>query len=102
MKFLQNWTIILDKVPKYADFNKDFIERVDLPLAKLLLQDERIHPATKPEFAKLIQRVDKKTNILQVKYKPRHDQGRRYPEKCRRKTFRMASQIQCSINITAL
>lgn len=82
MKFLTNWKISLDKVPTYVEFHQDFKEEVDYRLANMILDcdDERLTDEIKNEFKKLVQRIDKKTNTLSVKYSPRHKLGRRYAD----------------------
>ena len=82
MKFLKNWTIDLDKIPAYVEFNQDFTEIIDLPLAQMILDcdDKRLTEGIKTDFKKLVQRVDTSTNLLPVKYSPRYGIGRRYPD----------------------
>jgi len=80
MRFLTNWTIDLAKVPAYTEFKQDFGEHIDYELAKLILatDDKRITDDMKTEFGKLLEKVDRETNILPVKYNPRYGLGRRY------------------------
>jgi len=80
MKFLTNWRINLANVPAYVDFNQDFEEEIDLPLARIILDsnDPRVSPESKVEFEKMVERV--KNNRLPVKYSPRYGLGRRYPD----------------------
>jgi hypothetical protein len=82
MKFITNWTVDVEKVPAYVDFKQDFKEHVDYNLANLILEcgDVRLTPEIKTEFKKLVERVDKKTNLLSVKYNSRYGLGRRYPD----------------------
>ena len=82
MKFLTNWRINLDKVPAYVEFNKEFKEQIDYELANIILNsnDERLTDEIKDEFRKLVVRIDRKTNMLPVKYSPRYKLGRRYPD----------------------
>jgi hypothetical protein len=81
MKFITNWTIDLGKLPKYPELKKEFSEHIDYALAGLILEstDQRLTPEIKAEFFKLVNRIDKKTNTLAVKYQPRFNMGRRYP-----------------------
>lgn len=80
MKFLTNWTIDLDAIPAYVDFNKDFNEHIDLVLAHMILEsdDERLTHLMKQDFQKLVDRIS--NGALSVKYSPRYGFGRRYPE----------------------
>jgi hypothetical protein len=81
MRFLNKWTIDLDKLPGYTDFNEDFTEVIDCALGEMILEcdDMRLTSEIKTEFAKVLQRVDKTTNLLPVKYAARFGMGRRYP-----------------------
>ena len=80
---LSNWTVRTDKVPKYVDFNQCFVEKVDLPLARIILEqaDPRLSMESLEEFRKLVECVNHKTNMLTVKYAGRKGGlGRRYPD----------------------
>lgn len=83
MKFLTNWRIHLDKVPAYVDFNQEFKEQIDYELATMILNytgDDRLSQEVKDEFSKLVNRIDRTTNMLPVKYSPRYKIGRRYAD----------------------
>jgi len=83
MKFLTNWRIHLDKVPAYVDFNQEFKEQIDYELATMILNhngDDRLSQEVKDEFRKLVNRIDRTTNMLPVKYSPRYKIGRRYAD----------------------
>ena len=83
MKFLINWTINLEKVPAYVEFNNDFEEKIDTALADIILesQDERISSESREEFRRLVQRINRHTQTLYVKYSPRKGKlGRRYAD----------------------
>lgn len=83
MRFLTNWRIHLDKVPAYVDFNQEFHEQIDYQLATMILDyqsDARLSQAIKDEFRKLVDRIDRTTNMLPVKYSPRYKLGRRYAD----------------------
>ena len=89
MRFLTNWRINLANIPAYVDFNQDFTEQIDYALATIILesQDGRISPESKDEFRKLVERIDRNTNTLRVKYSPRKGAlGRRYAD-CPTATF---------------
>ena len=88
MKFLKNWSIDLAKVPAYVDFNNDFEEHFDYELAIMLSNYDKtdendcpiISQESQTEFKKLLQRVNKETHTLPVKYAPRYGYGRRYAD----------------------
>lgn len=83
MKFLTNWRIHLDKVPAYVDFNQEFHEQIDYELATMILNyngDDRLSQEVKDEFSKLVNRINRTTNMLPVKYSPRYKIGRRYAD----------------------
>ena len=83
MRFLKNWTIDISELPEYVKFNKPFSEYIDLDLAKIILEcdDERISNESREEFRKLVERINKHTQLLSVKYSPRKGGlGRRYPD----------------------
>lgn len=83
MRFLTEWRIALDKVPAYVEFNQEFKEQVDIHLARMILEykgDERLSQEVKAEFSKLVERIDRATNMLPVKYSPRYKIGRRYAD----------------------
>lgn len=83
MRFLTNWRIDLDKVPAYVDFNKEFKEQIDYQLATMILDyngDDRLSQQVKDEFRKVVDKIDRTTNMLPVKYSPRYKLGRRYAD----------------------
>lgn len=89
MQFMKGWTIDLEKIPNYPDLNHDFMEKIDFALGEMILNyegDARLTPEMKSEFAKTLERVDKETNMLAVKYSPRFKIGRRYPD-CSNETY---------------
>lgn len=81
-KFLNGWTIDLSKIPAYPVFKTRFFEKIDQPLAALILEcdDDRISKESRDEFRKLLACVNTKTGVLPVKYSNRHGLGRFYPE----------------------
>jgi hypothetical protein len=78
MDFLKNWTIDLNKVPKYAQLRRDLVVAIDKRLGELLVEDERIPKESRAEFEKTLALV--KNNTLQVHLEPRRGLGRRYPQ----------------------
>lgn len=83
MRFLTNWRIDLDKVPAYVDFNQEFKEQIDYQLATMILDyngDDRLSQQVKDEFRKVVDKIDRTTNMLPVKYSPRYKLGRRYAD----------------------
>jgi len=89
MRFLTNWKVNLDKVPAYVEFNQEFKEQIDYELARMILEydgDDRLSPEVKQEFNKLVERIDRTTGMLPVKYSPRYKLGRRYAD-CPDPTF---------------
>ena len=81
-KFLNGWTIDISKIPAYPLFKTRLLEKIDLPLAHLILEceDDRIADESREEFRKLVACVNKKTGMLPVKYYNRHGLGRYYAE----------------------
>lgn len=80
MNFLSKWTIDIEDIPAYKDFNKPFFESVDKKLANLILNSNHpsINEVSRQEFQKLVNCVN--NDKLMVKYSPRFDLGRRYPD----------------------
>ena len=80
MKFLKNWTIDIEKIPNYVEFNNEFIDDIDKTLAELILKTDNplITDEMKQDFKKMVERVT--GNVLPVKYAPRYKLGRRYPD----------------------
>lgn len=81
-KFLNGWTIDISKIPVYPVFKTRFFEKIDLPLADLILEcdDDRISKESREEFRKLLACVNTKTGVLPVKYSTRHKLGRYYAD----------------------
>ena len=82
MKILNNWTLLLGKLPSYVSFKGIFDIDIDLQLLNLIKESDH------PEFTKerkqllsnVIQAVDKKTNTLKIKHNQRYGLGRFYPD----------------------
>lgn len=81
-KFLNGWSIDVSKIPAYPLFKNRFFEKIDLPLAHMILEcnADRISDESREEFRKLIACVNKTTGVLPVKYATRHGLGRYYAE----------------------
>ena len=79
MKFLENFTIDLDKLPKYIVFDKEWTEKIDLQLAQLMLKsgDKRIKPASLVQFKGIVDKINPSTGEYSMKLEPRYKIGRR-------------------------
>ena len=87
MKFLKSYTIDVQKIPKYLDFNQQFKLPIDVRLAKLLEEYDgpEIKHESKLEWSKVVSCI--KDNYLSVKHSPRTGGvGRRYPD-CPTETY---------------
>lgn len=82
MRFLNKYTIKPSGIPKYTDFNSEFVIQIDKKICKLILDsdDERLTPEMKSYFQTTYDMVSSKTGKLKVKYEPRNGVGRRYAE----------------------
>ena len=87
MNFLTNWKINIDKLPAYADLRGTFTEHIDKKICNIILKsdNEKIVDEMKNEFKKMVDCIDS-NNQLQVKYNPRFQLGRRYPD-CPKETY---------------
>ena len=70
ISFIDNWMIRLRDMPKYTDFEGEFIEPLDYPLLKLL--HESNNPLIKPEMKTLLKNtvldnINKSTGELKVR-----------------------------------
>lgn len=76
MKFLDGWTIKINKIPKYTEMKKNYLEDVDVELLKLTL-----NKITDTEQKIKIQNVlDKvKNNTISTSYYQKYGIGRFYP-----------------------
>ena len=81
--FIENWNIRLRDMPKYTDFEGEYIEPVDYPILKLLYESE--NPIIKPEMKTLLKNtvldhINKSTGELKVYHNnTKHKMGRYYP-----------------------
>jgi hypothetical protein len=81
--FIDNWMIRIRDMPKYTDFEGEFIEPLDYPLLKLL--HESNNPLIKPEMKTLLKNtvldnINKSTGELKVRHNnTRYKMGRYYP-----------------------
>jgi len=82
MKILENWTLLLAKLPSYVAFKGTFDIDIDVELLNLIMKNDN------PEFTKerkqllsnVIEKVDKKTGTLKIKHNQRYGLGRFYPD----------------------
>lgn len=82
MKILDNWTLLLAKLPSYVAFKGTFDIDIDVGLLNLIMKSDH------PEFTKerksllsnVIEKIDKKTSTLKIKHNQRYGLGRFYPD----------------------
>ena len=80
--FIENWMIRIRDMPKYTDFEGEFIESLDYPLLKLL--HESNNPLIKPEMKTLLKNtvldnINKSTGELKVRHNnTQYKMGRYY------------------------
>lgn len=81
MKFLNNWTISLDKLPAYSCFNKKFKITLDNDLMKRIHKSENVDEYNKGNRKEMLKNIlDKmKGDVLEVSYNQRYSLGRFYP-----------------------
>lgn len=85
--FLQNYTILLDKIPKYKEFEGKWVEPLDYPMVELISKstldvfDNRIKSSPQITFTnKIFKNIDKNTGVLTVKsHYQANGLGRFYP-----------------------
>jgi hypothetical protein len=82
MRFLNKFTIKVNDIPKYTDFNSEFVVRLDKQLCKLILDngDERLTPEMKTYFQSIYDKISSKTETLKVKYFRKNGLGRFYAD----------------------
>lgn len=82
MKFLKNWTIDLEKIPKYTAFEGKFIIDVDYELLRLCYESDKpeFTPDRKLLLAPILEKINKKNNTLMVSHSQAYGLGRFYPE----------------------
>ena len=69
--FIKNWTIALKNIPRYTDFEGDYIEPLDYHIGLLIMESENplLTPEMKTEFNKsVLQKMNKSTGELVVKH----------------------------------
>lgn len=81
MKFLNNWTICLDKLPAYSCFNRKFKVTLDQDLMKRMYKSTTVSEYNKGNRKELLKNIlDKmKDDVLEVAYNQRYSLGRFYP-----------------------
>lgn len=81
MKFLNNWTLTLDKLPAYSCFNKKTKITLDYDLMKRMYKSENIDEYNKGNRKEMLKNIiDKmKDDVLEVSYNQRYSLGRFYP-----------------------
>ena len=81
MKFLNNWTISLDKLPAYSCFNKKFKITLDIDLMKRIYKSENVDEYNKGNRKEMLKNIlDKmRDDVLEVSYNQRYSLGRFYP-----------------------
>jgi len=81
MKFLNNWTICLDKLPTYSCFNKKFKVTLDNALMKKMYKAKNIDEYNKNDRKKLLKNVidEMKDDVLEISYYHPFSLGRFYP-----------------------
>lgn len=82
MEFLNNWKINLEKLPTYSKFKVDFNVECNYDLLNEMYNSD--HPEFTDErkslLKNLMDKVDKKKNIVKVKHSNRYGLGRWYPD----------------------
>ena len=73
MKFLNNWTICLDKLPAYSCFNRKFKVTLDQDLMKRMYKSNTVSEYNKGNRKELLKNIlDKmKGDVLEVAYNQR-------------------------------
>ncbi len=75
--FLKNWTITLKDVPRYTDFEGEFIEPLDYHIGVLLMESELLNERGKPIITNqmktalknaVLDNINKSTGELVVKH----------------------------------
>jgi len=86
LDFLNDWTIIVNKIPEYKSFKKPFQIPIDISLLKKIYFNSSISEYNYERKALLFSIIDdtnKKTNILNIKHEQRYGLGRFYPNNSR-------------------
>jgi len=81
MKFLNNWTISLDKLPTYSCFNKKFKVTLNNDLMKQMYKSKNIDEYNKNNRKQLLKNVidEMKDDVLEISYYHPFSLGRFYP-----------------------
>ena len=81
MKFLNNWTICLDKLPSYSCFNKKNKVALDYALMMKMYKSKNVNEYNKNDRKKLLKNVidEMKGDMLEVSYYHPYSLGRFYP-----------------------
>lgn len=81
MKFLNNWTICLDKLPAYSCFNKKTKITLDHALMNRMYKSTTVSEYNKGNRKELLKNILDKMNgdVLEVAYNQRYSLGRFYP-----------------------
>lgn len=80
-KFLNNWTITLDKLPVYSCFNKKFKVTLDYALMKRIYKSENVDEYNLKNRKQLLKNLldVMKDDVLEISYNQRFSLGRFYP-----------------------
>ena len=81
MKFLNTWTICLDKLPAYSCFNKKFKVALDYDLMKRIYKSENVEEYNIKNRKKLLKNLldEMKDDMLEISYYHPCSLGRFYP-----------------------
>jgi hypothetical protein len=81
MKFLNSWTISLDKLPAYTAFKANYEMKLDATLLNAIYHSDNPNFTAdrKQLLLPILEKINKKTGILKVKHNQRYDVGRFYP-----------------------
>lgn len=81
MKFLNSWTLLLDKLPTYTAFKKEFIVELDYALMmKMYKSNYKEYNVKRKALLKPLLDAMNKKNMLKVRYGNRYGLGRFYPD----------------------
>lgn len=82
MKFITNWTINLQKLPKYTQFKQPFHVRLNYNLLNTCYKSSNpiFTNDRKQLLEPILKCIDKKTEILEIKHNQRYGVGRFYPD----------------------
>jgi len=81
MKFLNSWTLLLDKLPTYSAFKKEFVVELDYALMmKMYNSNYEEYTHNRKLLLKPILDAMKGKNTLKIKHNNRYGLGRFYPD----------------------